>query len=223
MSIGQSGALWARKRVLSWMGSTIVITRLEGEEVYNGICNFKSAEANQGQLSEPDPVEADTGSYQSYDIWIPYGAATILEGDFATITDGATLINVVVTSVESTATHKVAIQLRAVRQRTSSELMQMKFYRYNFEEDGDGEPEEVGEYEVQVVLAGAKAVNAGTQVQGGSQAYLQGTLIFSDKAALVAGGDTFQYLGRWGEITGIAARAADRLEVQMRIPGGGFD
>lgn len=210
-----------RKQVQRFMVDTVEITR-GGVVKYSGKCSFKQAEANQGQLSEPDVVEGDISAYDSYDIWIPYDVdPDILEGDLCTLDpgEGAT-IDLTITAVELHATNKTAIQLRAVKQRTATELITtMTLIRID---PVTGDEEIIPAQPVRVVLEGATPIGAGAEVTGGTTPYIQGYLIFPDRDADVKAGDRFQYLGRFGEVTGVPTIANDRKEVRMRITGGGF-
>ena len=206
-----------RREVQRFMHDTLVVTR-GGVTKYSGKCSFKQAEASQGQLADPDVTSASTSEYDSYDIWIPYEAdADLLEGDLCTINGE---VELTVVAVEAHASTKTAIQLRAVRQRTATELLtDMEFVRIDPE---TGDETVLGPYPVRVVLEGATPIGAGAQVTGGTTPYIQGYLIFPDRNTDIKAGDRFKYNGRWGEVTGIPTIANDRLEAKMRIPGGGF-
>jgi hypothetical protein len=210
---------YSRKAVLRFMRTSIVVTR-GAVTIYTGKCSYRAAEANQGQLSEPDEIEADVSSYESYDVWIRYRdelLGDIREGDLCTINDSLVLT---ITAVEEDASDKVAIQLRAVKQRTATEIMMLTLIRVD---PVTGSETVIAAQEAQIVLEGSAPISAGQEITGGSVNYLQGFIIFPNRNANVKAGDRFKHRGRWGEVTGVPTVANDRKEARMRIAGGGFD
>lgn len=211
------------KRMLKEDGKTCTITRpYSGVVVYSGICRTEAAPANEGQIAEPDPVEAGVSEYTAWKIFLPYpeGSNKVIPGDHFISVDRQTgaELQLVISAVEDNRSMQVEVQLEGVVQRSSSELIWMVLIRSN-EETGEETPLEP--QLVRVALDGPVPIGASPEVTGGRTEYIHGTMIFEDLETInVMAGDRFKYQGRFGNVEGIPVRAPDRLEARIRIAGG---
>lgn len=211
----QTGVVRARQSVLRFMTSTCVITR-GMTTIYSGKCTYKSAEANQGQAAHEDAVEANAKALHTYDIWIPWGSPEIMESDFAVL-DGTVTLTII--ALEAEATHKTAIQLRGAKHRLTTLPFATTFIRISAT---DGTETSHGPYTGQLILESATPTGQGEVISGGVQYYLTGSVMLSDLTANVLAGDRFKYDNRFGEVLGLPAISNDRLQLKVRLPGGGY-
>lgn len=210
---------YARRKAATHMD--LACTILHGTtEVWTGYCFYAETEAAAGQLSEPDPIEADISAYESYNIWLRHGPglSVLRTGDLVEIVDPAGTVTLTITAIQAAGSVGIAIQLRGVKQQTSTPYEAIQFVRID---PDSGDETIIDTYDVQVVLESGIPTNMGQAVQGGSTPYLLGYLVFADTTVDVMAGDRFAYNGKWGEVSGIPARANDRLEVRMRLAAAG--
>jgi hypothetical protein len=216
---------FARKRVNRFLeeeSRTCTITHpLTSAVVYTGVCRLEKAEADQGQITEPDPAEAGVSEYDTWKVYLPFpeGAGVQSEGDVVVSADPITgrTDTLVITTIETNKSTQTEIQLEAVKQRSSSELINIVLIRID---PNTGAETALSAQPVRVVLDGPVPIGASPAVPGGDTDYILGTMIFPDRNANVLAGDRFRYLGRFGEITGIPTIAPDRKEARIRIAGG---
>lgn len=210
---------YARRKAATHMDLPCTISH-GASVVWTGYCFYAETEASSGQLSEPDPIEADISAYESYNIWLRKGPllSVIRTGDIVAILDPAGTQTLTISAIQGEGSAGVASQLRGVRQQTSTPYEAIAFVRID---PDTGEETELGPYDVQVVLESGIPTNMGQAVLGGSTPYLLGYLIFADRSTDVKAGDRFSYNGKWGEVTGVPAIANDRLEVRMRLAAAG--
>jgi hypothetical protein len=211
------------QRIMSEDGKTCVITDpVTDTVVYRGICRTEATPANEGQIAEPDPVEAGSSEYTAWKIFLPYpeGANKVIPGHvFYSVDDitGADL-ELTITATEENRSMQTEVQLEGVIQRSSSEQLWITLIRVDWE---TGEEDPLAPQLVRLALDGPVPIGASPEATGGTTEHIYGTMIFEDKdSANVMAGDRFKYLGRFGEVTGVPTVAPDRLEARIRIAGG---
>jgi hypothetical protein len=217
---------FARARVVRIMqedGKTCTITRPHnGLVVYSGICRVEATPANEGQIAEPDPVEAGVSEYTAWKIFLPYpaGSNKVLPGDVFRSSDPLTgaELELIITATEDNRSMQVEVQLEGVIQRSSSEQIFITLIRTD---EDTGNETTLAPQLVRMTLDGPVPIGASPEETGGQTEYIYGTMLFEEEdSADVLAGDRFQYQGRFGVITGIPVVGPDRLEARFRIAGG---
>lgn len=211
------------ERIMSEDGKTCTIRNpVTDTIVYRGICRTEATPANEGQIAEPDPVEAGSSEYTAWKIFLPYpqGANKVLPGFIFFSVDDTTgaELELIITATEENRSMQTEVQLEGVIQRSSSEQLWLTLIRIH---PVTGEETPLAPQLVRLSLDGPVPIGASPEATGGTTEHIYGTMIFEDReSANVMGGDRFRYLGRFGEVTGVPTVAPDRLEARVRIAGG---
>jgi hypothetical protein len=211
------------ERIMGEDGKTCIITNpVTDTVVYQGSCRTEATPANEGQIAEPDPVEAGSSEYTAWKIFLPYpqGANKAFPGFIFFSTDDITGadLELVITATEENRSMQTEVQLEGVVQRSSSAQIWITLIRVDWQ---SGVETSLAPQLVRISLDGPVPIGSSPEATGGTTEHIYGTMIFEDKdSANVMAGDRFKYLGRFGEVTGVPTVAPDRLEARIRIAGG---